>query len=46
LNAGHRREDIDRLVEVLRLNQHIAAPRRFVAAGSNWAAAPQPAPTP
>jgi glycine C-acetyltransferase len=46
LNAGHRREDIDRLVEVLRLNQHIAAPRRFVAASSNWAAAPQPAPTP
>jgi 8-amino-7-oxononanoate synthase len=45
LNAGHRREDIDRLVEVLKLNAHIAAPRRFVAA-SSWAAAPQPAPAP
>jgi glycine C-acetyltransferase len=28
LNAGHRTEDIDRLVEVLRLNQHLAAPTR------------------
>jgi 8-amino-7-oxononanoate synthase len=45
LNAGHRREDIDRLVEVLKLNAHIAAPRRFVAA-SSWAAAPQLAPAP
>jgi 7-keto-8-aminopelargonate synthetase-like enzyme len=43
LNAGHRREDVDHLVEVLRLNQHLVAPpRRFVAASGNWAAAPQP----
>jgi 8-amino-7-oxononanoate synthase len=33
LNAGHRREDIDHLVEVLRAHQHLAEPdRRFVAA--------------
>jgi 8-amino-7-oxononanoate synthase len=33
LNAGHRREDIDRLVEVLKAHQHMAgSDRRFVAA--------------
>jgi glycine C-acetyltransferase len=43
LNAGHRREEIDHLVEVLRLNQHLVAPpRRFVAAGGNRAAALEP----
>jgi glycine C-acetyltransferase len=46
LNAGHCREDVDRLVEVLKLNQHLAAPRRFVAASSTWAKAPEPAPVP
>src|SRR5882724_10605098 len=45
MNAGHRREDIDHLVEVLRRNQHLAEPtRRLVPASSNWAAAPQPVP--
>jgi len=33
LNAGHRRADIDHLVDVLRRHQHLAEPaRRFVAA--------------
>jgi glycine C-acetyltransferase len=33
LNAGHRREDIDRLVEILKAYQHLLEPdRRFVAA--------------
>ncbi len=33
LNAGHRRDDIDRLVDVLEAHQHLAEPdRRFVAA--------------
>jgi glycine C-acetyltransferase len=33
MNAGHRREDIDHLVEVLKLHQHLAEPaRRLVAA--------------
>jgi glycine C-acetyltransferase len=33
LNAGHRREDIDHLVEVLKAHQHLAeSGRRFVAA--------------
>jgi 8-amino-7-oxononanoate synthase len=33
LNAGHRREDIDHLVEVLKAHQHLAgSDRRFVAA--------------
>ena len=33
MNAGHRREDIDHLVDVLRTHQHVAEPdRRFVAA--------------
>ena len=46
LNAGHRREDIDHLVDVLKRNQHLAEPaRRFVAAsGKRTAAAPQPSP--
>jgi 7-keto-8-aminopelargonate synthetase-like enzyme len=36
LNAGHRREDVDRLVDILERNQHLAAPaRRFVAASAN-----------
>jgi glycine C-acetyltransferase len=43
LNAGHRREDIDHLLGVLRANQQLVAPRRFVAAGGNRAAALQPA---
>jgi glycine C-acetyltransferase len=44
LNAGHRREDIDHLIEVLRLNQHLVTPpRRFVAAGGSRAVALQPA---
>ena len=34
MNAGHRREDIDHLVDILQRNQHLAEPaRRFVAAG-------------
>jgi glycine C-acetyltransferase len=33
MNAGHRREDIDHLLEILRRNQHLAEPaRRLVAA--------------
>jgi len=36
MNAGHRREDIDHLLEVLRRNQHLAEPaRRLVAAGAH-----------
>jgi glycine C-acetyltransferase len=27
LNAGHRRADIDHLVDVLRRHQHLAAPK-------------------
>jgi glycine C-acetyltransferase len=34
LNAGHRREDIDQLVDILERNQHLAGPaRRVVTAG-------------
>ena len=45
LNAGHRREDIDHLVDVLKRHQHLAEPaRRFVAVGGDHAAAAQPAP--
>jgi hypothetical protein len=33
MNAGHRREDIDHLVDVLERHQHLAAPQRsFVSA--------------
>ena len=36
LNAGHRREDVDHLIDILERNQHLAeAPRRFVAAAVN-----------
>jgi glycine C-acetyltransferase len=36
LNAGHRREDIDRLLDVLKRHQHLASPgHRLVAAGRN-----------
>ena len=39
MNAGHRREHIDHLVDVLERNQHLAEPARsFVAAGGNMAA--------
>jgi len=39
LNAGHRRDDIDHLVDVLRRNQHLAEPaRRPLAANNNRAA--------
>jgi glycine C-acetyltransferase len=39
LNAGHRREHIDHLVEVLERHQHLAGPpRSFVAANGNMAA--------
>jgi 7-keto-8-aminopelargonate synthetase-like enzyme len=39
LNAGHRRDDIDHLVDVLRRNQHLAEPaRRPLAAINNRAA--------
>src|ERR1700681_2257146 len=39
LNAGHRREDIDRLVDVLKQHQNLAAPERsFVAANGNMPA--------
>jgi glycine C-acetyltransferase len=39
LNAGHRREDIDRLVDILRRHQHLAAPQRsFVSAHGSMAA--------
>jgi len=45
LNAGHRREDIDHLVDVLKRHQHLAEPaRRFVAMGGDHAVAAQPAP--
>ena len=45
LNAGHRREDIDRLIEVLRQNQQPAEPvRRFTAASGNQLVEPQLAP--
>jgi 8-amino-7-oxononanoate synthase len=40
LNAGHRSQDIDHLVEVLKLHQHLAEPApRLVAANSNRTAA-------
>lgn len=36
LNAGHRHEDIDHLIDLLKRHQHLAEPaRRSVAAGSN-----------
>jgi glycine C-acetyltransferase len=39
LNAGHRREDIDHLVDILKRHQHLAEPpRSFVAASGNMAA--------
>jgi glycine C-acetyltransferase len=39
LNAGHRREDIDRLVDILKRHQHLAAPQRsFVPANRDMAA--------
>jgi glycine C-acetyltransferase len=39
LNAGHRREDIDRLVDILERHQHLAAPRRsFISAEGNMGA--------
>ena len=39
LNAGHRREDIDHLVDILERHQHLAAPKRsFVSAHGNMAA--------
>jgi glycine C-acetyltransferase len=39
LNAGHRREDIDRLVDILKRHQHLAAPQRsFVSANRSMAA--------
>ena len=39
LNAGHRREDIDHLVDILERNQHLAGPARsFVPANGDMAA--------
>jgi 8-amino-7-oxononanoate synthase len=39
MNAGHRREDIDRLVDILKRHQHLAAPQRsFVSVNGNMAA--------
>jgi glycine C-acetyltransferase len=39
MNAGHRREHIDHLVDVLKRHQHLAeAPRSFVAANGSMAA--------
>lgn len=39
LNAGHRREDIDHLVDILERHQHLAAPQRsFVSAHGDMAA--------
>jgi glycine C-acetyltransferase len=36
MNAGHRRQDIDHLLDVLRRHQHLAEPtRRFVAASAH-----------
>ena len=36
MNAGHRREDIDHLIDVLKRHQHLAAPaRRFVPVNAN-----------
>jgi 8-amino-7-oxononanoate synthase len=36
MNAGHRREDIDHLIDILRRNQHLAEPvRRLVAASTH-----------
>jgi 7-keto-8-aminopelargonate synthetase-like enzyme len=48
LNAGHRRADIDHLVDVLRRHQHLAEPaRRFVAASRDRrASVPQASPFP
>jgi 8-amino-7-oxononanoate synthase len=46
LNAGHRREDIDHFVEVLKRHQHLAEPaRRFVAASRKRTAALEPSPS-
>ena len=37
MNAGHRREDIDHLVDVLKKHEHLAEPaRRLVAASVSW----------
>ena len=49
MNAGHRREDIDHLLEVLRRYQHLAEPaRRLVAASAHAGRRPaaRPSPTP
>src|ERR1700676_2666298 len=46
MNAGHRREDIDHLVEVLKANQHLVEPaRRVVAAKTKRVAALEPSPS-
>jgi hypothetical protein len=43
MNAGHRREDIDHLLDVLERNQHLAEPeRRLVAARRPVPAEPAP----
>jgi glycine C-acetyltransferase len=43
LNAGHRSDDIDHLIEVLKQHQHLAEPpRHFVPANGGRAPAPQP----
>ncbi|MBV9527674.1 aminotransferase class I/II-fold pyridoxal phosphate-dependent enzyme, partial [Sphingomonas sp.] len=39
LNAGHRREDIDRLLDILKRHESLAAPREPVAVTGTWAAA-------
>ena len=44
MNAGHRREDIDHLIDVLKRHEHLAEPAHcFVAAGGRTATA-QPSP--
>jgi glycine C-acetyltransferase len=44
LNAGHRPEDIDHLVEVLKQHQHLAEPaRHVVTTNGSWSSAAQPA---
>jgi glycine C-acetyltransferase len=46
MNAGHRQEDIDHLIEVLKRHQHLAEPaRRSIAAGGKRVAAPEPMPS-
>jgi len=46
MNAGHRRKDIDHLVDVLKQHQHLAEPARsFIAAGGRAAIA-RPLPCP